>query len=450
MGEQLLSDLDRTNYFLVLAAGKGDKKAVKQHLNDGANVNARIPPPLGKLNNKQDEVRGNPEPGWLLISSSLEGLVKVEMANCERTALQAAADGGFKDVVELLLDYKADVNAPPATVFGRTALQAAAGSGNLDIVEILVLEANANVNALPAEQYGRTALQAAAEGGHLEVVRFLINYSAKIDSAPGEKFGRTALQAAAGAGWVDVVDLLLTKERFLVNSDNEDPAEIGGRTAIQAAAAGGHERVVEMLIAAGADVSAQPAANYGTTALEAAAHGGHEKVLRQLFDAGVFIGAGPSCTILHDAVDDEGRLRMLLRLSKFHVNEKDHLGSTPLHTAVKKTKVESVRLLIDAGADPDIVDISGATPLQTALEKGSEEILNLLLHNGAGTDQLKVDRYVDLIKASHITKQYDERAIILREVLPQRRAVETVPWESTEIKDLKDESWSSPSICLFK
>ncbi|RPB15748.1 ankyrin, partial [Morchella conica CCBAS932] len=97
-----------------------------------------------------------------------------------------------------------------------------------------------------------------------------------------------------------------------------------------------------------------------------------------------------------------------------HVNEKDHLGSTPLHTAVKKTKVASVRLLIDAGADPDIVDISGATPLQTALEKGSEEILNLLLHNGAGTDQLKVDRYVDLIKASHITKQYDERAIILR------------------------------------
>ena len=50
---------------------------------------------------------------------------------------------------------------------GRTALQAAAEGGYLDVVERLLRE-KANVNA--ARSDGRTALQAAAEGGHLDVV----------------------------------------------------------------------------------------------------------------------------------------------------------------------------------------------------------------------------------------------------------------------------------------
>ena len=38
---------------------------------------------------------------------------------CGRTALQAAAEGGHLDVVERLLQKKADVNAAAAASYGR-------------------------------------------------------------------------------------------------------------------------------------------------------------------------------------------------------------------------------------------------------------------------------------------------------------------------------------------
>ncbi len=47
---------------------------------------------------------------------------------------------------------------------GRTALQAACEKGNLELIQLL-LDVGADVNASPAEEYGRTALQAACEKG---------------------------------------------------------------------------------------------------------------------------------------------------------------------------------------------------------------------------------------------------------------------------------------------
>ena len=78
---------------------------------------------------------------------------------------------GLSEVVERLLQEKADVNAPAASR-GRTALQAAAEGGHLAIVERLVQE-KADVSAPAAASEGRTALEAAAEGGHLAVIALL-------------------------------------------------------------------------------------------------------------------------------------------------------------------------------------------------------------------------------------------------------------------------------------
>lgn len=86
--------------------------------------------------------------------------------------LQAAARGGYKYVVQLLLTKGADVNAAPAVDSGRTALQAAAGSGHESIVAAL-LKAGADVNAAPASESGRTALQAAADGDYETIVKIL-------------------------------------------------------------------------------------------------------------------------------------------------------------------------------------------------------------------------------------------------------------------------------------
>jgi ankyrin repeat protein len=84
--------------------------------------------------------------------------------NLTHTALQMAARDGCKETVELLLEYGADVNSPPAEKYGATALQFAAIGGYLGIAHIL-LQTGADVNAPPAKIDGRTALEGAAEHG---------------------------------------------------------------------------------------------------------------------------------------------------------------------------------------------------------------------------------------------------------------------------------------------
>jgi ankyrin repeat protein len=67
-----------------------------------------------------------------------------------RTALQVAAQEGHKDIVQLLLIFGADVNAPAHGDGGITALQGAASNGDVDIVKLL-LRAGADVNASPSD-----------------------------------------------------------------------------------------------------------------------------------------------------------------------------------------------------------------------------------------------------------------------------------------------------------
>jgi hypothetical protein len=91
-------------------------------------------------------------------------------------ALVRACHLGHNDVIERLLQQKADVNAAAAAAAGssgRTALQAAAEGGHLAVVERLLQE-KADVNAAAtAGSSGRTALQAAAERGYKTVVECL-------------------------------------------------------------------------------------------------------------------------------------------------------------------------------------------------------------------------------------------------------------------------------------
>ena len=64
---------------------------------------------------------------------------------------------GHIEIVERLLQEKADVNAAAAESSGKTALQAAAGGGHLAVVERLLQE-KADINAAAAKYHGRTAL----------------------------------------------------------------------------------------------------------------------------------------------------------------------------------------------------------------------------------------------------------------------------------------------------
>ncbi len=95
-------------------------------------------------------------------------------------------------------------------------------------------------------------------------------------------------------------------------------------------------------------------------------------------------------TPLHNrAVIALGEIRTLLELGA-DVHAKDKGGDTPLHTAAKFANVEAVRLLLEHGAQADVLNASNQTPLLAGLERCSNvqlepmaTIAELLLERGA-------------------------------------------------------------------
>jgi ankyrin repeat protein len=189
---------------------------------------------------------------------------------------------------------------------------------------------------------------AAAERGELPVVRKLLADGARIDAR--DQRGRTALLAATHRNRIDVA-------RFLI----QEGADVNAKDFIQDtpflfAGAEGRNDILKLALAAGANL--KDINRYGGTALIPAAHHGHPDTVRVL---------------LGTAID------------KDHVNR---LGWTALLEAVilgdgGPVHTEIVRLLVEAGANPNIADREGVTPLAHAKRRGFTQMMRILESHGA-------------------------------------------------------------------
>jgi ankyrin repeat protein len=205
-----------------LAARDGNIEAVKQHLDAGADVNAK------------DEDGSTP--------------------------LHLAAREGHKEIVELLIAAGADVSAKDK--WYMTPLFYAAYKGHKEVVELLI-EKGATVNALGAHG---TPLDWAIKHKRTEIADFLRKHGGKTgeelkggepvaeatqSEPPTAEAPDISIHDAAKEGNIEAV-----KQRLAAGTD-VNVKDDGGTCSLHFASVYGHKEIVELLIASGADVNAQ-------------------------------------------------------------------------------------------------------------------------------------------------------------------------------------------------
>lgn len=81
---------------------------------------------------------------------------------------------GDIEVFRYLVEAGADLNMPPQSGWGASALSAAAFSGHAEIIKYLVQEAGVDVNVPPVDLECESAFAVAKSSGCTEVVDFLV------------------------------------------------------------------------------------------------------------------------------------------------------------------------------------------------------------------------------------------------------------------------------------
>ena len=227
------------------------------------------------------------------------------------------------------------------------------------------------------------------------------------------------IHKAAFDGNVADVNRLVGEDIGRLNAPLQWTANVGGRwfaqgtTPLMIAAEKGNDAVVERLLALGVD-TLQFLGGY--TAADHALSGDHASTLALLLDAGAPVNycvqwhSGPlvyasqngyldclqlliargggmlqldatyngGATVLHLAAVNPAAVKLLLGAGA-NPDVCDNAGATPLHRATAQRHYPAMKVLLDAGADPTIHDNQGRTPLQLAHNFSGTAILEAAL-----------------------------------------------------------------------
>ena len=263
------------------------------------------------------------------VASHADTVAVVEPVENAAPLVIAARNNDVQTVLALLAGHPA-ANVNQRTADGTSALHWAVYHGDTDLVAKL-LAAGADANA--RNDYGSTPLSEAVVRGDAKALRALLAAGANVESANAD--GQTALMILA-------------------------------RTSNIAAA--------ELLISHGADVNAREKWRNQTPLMWAAAEQ-QPAMVRLLLKHGA---AKDERSLVNDwARQVTAEPRMQARPSG---------GFTPLLYAARAGCLECARLLIQAGADPNLTDPDGVSPLLEATLNFHFDIAALLIKRGVDVD----------------------------------------------------------------
>lgn len=306
------------------------------------------------------------------------------------TPLHEAARYGHKTVVEFLLDSKAEVNAPVGNE--KTPLHMAAGNGHKDVAELL-LSSGADVNAKDGD--GKTALHMAAENGFENVVRLLVAKRANVNAR--SKKGETPFVLATKNGYKGIADFLSANgaDSTLKSFSRLPSVLVGVSVAFVIFVSGQYFSFNAALIGAiFAIVGGWFWQDLGFLPLDVVDQSGRLLLLDAIRDGRTDTVAG------------------LLDNNAAEVNEKFHLGRTPLHMSASFGRKDIAELLLNKGADINARDNEGTTPILDAAWKGHRDVLELLLMRNADVN-VKSNNGVTPLHSAAVAGHGDIVALLL-------------------------------------
>jgi ankyrin repeat protein len=280
--------------------------------------------------------------------------------------------------VRALLSQKAEVNAPQAD--GSTALHWAVYRGDTTLAVLLI---RAGADHRIASRDGVTPLSLASGNGDAAMVAALLRAGAN----PNEPLptGKTNLMLAARAGNPDAVKALLD-----AGADVNAREGLRGTTALMWAAAAARRDAVKVLVERGADLRTR--SNPAPVA-RGARLGKSGDPRKAVAAQGAARAAGQALDL--NQLDAAGGSRGLARASAAAPTTPTAPAEpaepaqattgelTALVYAVRSNDIESVRILLDAGADVNQVTGYGWSPLLVATQNRYYKLASFLLDRGA-------------------------------------------------------------------
>jgi ankyrin repeat protein len=206
---------------------------------------------------------------------------------------------------------------------------------------------------------------------------------AQMPPTPAELSAYHGLHAAAAQGSVDHI------QRLAQAGADPNGRDGNGRTPLHVAAFQGHGTAAQSLIAVGADPGLLDNQRYDAVTIAAVrddvptlqalleallAAGASAKLVTSIYDGTALIAAAH---LGHDGIVGE------LICARAPLDHANNLGWTALIEAVVlgdggPRHTQTVRALLEAGADPRISDRNGSTPLQLAQARGYTGMVSLL------------------------------------------------------------------------
>jgi ankyrin repeat protein len=303
----------------------------------------------------------------LVLMASLVALTTSLVAADADSPLIEAVKRGDHNAVRAQLRAKVNVNA--AGVDGTTALHWAVQADDVELVTMLL---RAGANARAANRYGLPPISLAATNGSGRVIDALLAAGADPNTTTAE--GEPVLMTAARTGSVDALKALIAR-----GANVNAREKWFGETATMWAAAENHADAIKVLAEAGADLNARstlldapvlefprsggpnsPLPRGGWTALMFAARDGSIDAARTLAE----LGADLNATALPQT-------DVPLKPEEIASAQAKNIGTSALVFSIINVHYDLAAMLLEKGADPNVVDGAGMGALYAAVDMNS-------------------------------------------------------------------------------